>query len=291
MATRLIVVAVLTATIHLINTLIYGVRLSGVQTRRLATAISLFNVIFLISSAAHTIQAPLLSTIVEGAINRGLAGAAHPERVEEVVASPFYQAQLGILADDIRLVILAATFGTVVGAFLIPVFVQVFSRVILVFDEVGSVPRLAARVLFSPRKVWRSLTGAQLPGMEAIRGAARERLPIPKGFLVANVFVTGIYTIGVLSALYAGALFPQYRTTAVLLSAIVNGFATVLVATVVDPTAARLTDQAMRGERSRRDVKLMVMWLAVTRFLGTLLAQVLFIPAALMIRWVAQLLV
>jgi hypothetical protein len=116
-------------------------------------------------------------------------------------------------------------------------------------------------------------------------------LPIPKGFLVANVIVTGIYTIGVLSALYAGALFPQYRSTAVLLSAIVNGFATVLVATIVDPTAARITDQALRGERSVRDVKLVVMWLAVTRFLGTLLAQVLFMPAALLIRWVAQLLV
>lgn len=291
MATRLIVVAVLTATIHLINTLIYGARLSGVQTRRLATAISLFNIVFLISSAAHTIQAPLLSTVVEGAVNRGLAGAAHPERIDEVVASPFYQAQLGILADDLRLVILAATFGTVVGAFLIPVFVQVFSRVILTFDEVGSVPRLMVRMLLAPRKVWRSLSQAEMPGVEALRGAVRERLPIPKCFLVANVFVTGIYTIGVLSALYAGALFPQYRTTAVLLSGIVNGFATVLVATVVDPAAARLTDQALRGERSQRDVKLMMMWLAVTRFLGTLLAQVLFIPAALLIRWVAQLLV
>lgn len=151
-------------------------------------------------------------------------------------------------------------------------------------------PRLMVRMLLAPRKAWRSLSQAEMPGMEALRGAVRERLPIPKCFLVANVFVTGIYTIGVLSALYAGALFPQYRTTAVLLSGIVNGFATVLVATVVDPAAARLTDQALRGERSQRDVKLMVMWLAVTRFFGTLLAQVLFIPAALLIRWVAQLL-
>ena len=289
--TRLLVVAALTALIHMINTLIYGVRLSGIQTRRLATAISLFNVIFLVSSTAHMIQAPLLSTIVERAINAGLGSAAHPEQVEVLVQSPFYQAQLEMLADDIRLVILAATFGTVIGALLIPVFVQLFSRAILVFDQVGSVPRLVVMAVFSPRKVWRSMAGVHLPRATAIRSAARERLPIPKGFLVANVMVTGIYTIGVLSALYAGALFPQYRSTAVLLSAIVNGFATVLVATIVDPTAARITDQALRGERSERDVKLMVMWLAVTRLLGTLLAQVLFIPAALLIRWVAQLLV
>jgi hypothetical protein len=289
--TRLLVVAALTALIHMINTLIYGVRLAGIQTQRLATAISLFNVIFLVSSTAHMLQAPLLSTIVERAINVGLGGAAHPERVEILVESPFYQAQLEMLAADIRLVILAASFGTVVGTLLIPVFVQLFSRVILVFNQVGSVPRLVALAVFSPRKIWRSMAGVHLPRATAIRSAARERLPIPKGFLVANVIVTGIYTIGVLSALYAGALFPQYRSTAVLLSAIVNGFATVLVATIVDPTAARITDQALRGERSVRDVKLVVMWLAVTRFLGTLLAQVLFMPAALLIRWVAQLLV
>lgn len=291
MATRLLIVAVLTALIHLINTLIYGVRLSGIQTQRLATAISLFNVIFLVSSTAHMIQAPLLSTIVERAINRGLGQAAHPERIDDLVQTAFYQAQLQILADDIRLVILAATLGTIIGAVLIPVFVQVFSRAILVFDEVGSVPRMAAMVVFSPRRIWRSLTGVHLPRAAAVRNATLERLPIPKGFLLANVVVTGIYTTGVLSALYAGALFPQYRSTAVLLSAIVNGFATVLVATIVDPTAARITDQALRGERGERDVKLMVMWLALSRFAGTLLAQVLFIPAALVIRWVAQLLV
>ncbi|MBE0466864.1 MAG: lipid II flippase Amj family protein [Candidatus Desulforudis sp.] len=291
MATRLLVVAVLTALIHLINTLIYGVRLSGIQTQRLATAISLFNVIFLVSSTAHMIQAPLLSTIVERAINRGLGQAAHPERIDDLVQTAFYQAQLQILSDDIRLVILAATLGTIIGAVLIPVFVQVFSRAILVFDEVGSVPRMAAMVVFSPRRIWRSLTGVHLPRAAAVRNATLERLPIPKGFLLANVVVTGIYTTGVLSALYAGALFPQYRSTAVLLSAIVNGFATVLVATIVDPTAARITDQALRGERGERDVKLMVLWLALSRFTGTLLAQVLFIPAALVIRWVAQLLV
>lgn len=291
MITRLIIVAALTALIHLINTLIYSVRLSGVRTRRLATAISLFNVIFLISSTAHMIQAPLLSTIVERAINEALAQTAHPERVAEVVQTAFYQTQLEMLAGEIRLVILAATLGTVLGMILIPLFVPLFSRTILVFDQVGSVPRLLGMALFSPRRVWRILAGARLPRPKNLRGAALERLPIPKEFLVTNVIVTGIYTTGVLSALYAGALFPQYRSTAVLLSAIVNGFATVLVATVVDPTAARITDQAMEGQRSERDVKVMVMWLAVTRLLGTLLAQLLFIPAALVIRWVAQLLV
>ncbi|MDA8097884.1 MAG: lipid II flippase Amj family protein [Clostridia bacterium] len=289
--TRLLIVIALTSVIHLINTLIYSVRLSGVRTQRLATAISLFNVIFLISSTANMIQAPLLSAIVERSINTALDGVAVPGRLNEFVDTPAYQVQLGLLAEDIRLVILAATLGTIIGALMIPTFVRVFSRLILIFDEIGSVPRLVLLILFSPRRLRRAMDYVQVPSMSEIRRTAHERIGLPKGFLVFNVVVTGIYTTGVLSALYAGALFPDYRSTAVLLSAIVNGFATVLLATIVDPTAARITDQAIRGVRPERDVQMMVFWLAVSRLAGTVLAQLLFVPAALLIRFVAQLIV
>ncbi|KUK40790.1 MAG: hypothetical protein XD69_1163, partial [Clostridia bacterium 62_21] len=76
-----------------------------------------------------------------------------------------------------------------------------------------------------------------------------------------------------------------------LLAPLVNGVATVLAATVVDPTAAMITDQALRGVRGEEDVKLMVMYLALTRLLGTMLAQVLFLPAAEAIYLVARLIV
>jgi len=71
----------------------------------------------------------------------------------------------------------------------------------------------------------------------------------------------------------------------------VNGAATILAATVVDPTAAMITDQALRGQRPERDVKSTVAFLALTRLLGTLLAQILFVPAAWLVRWVTALIV
>ncbi|MDI6711349.1 MAG: lipid II flippase Amj family protein [Thermoanaerobacterales bacterium] len=277
---RLLIVAGLTALIHAVNTLIYGVRLSGVRTERLATAISLFNVVFLVASTANMVQAPLLASIVDRAINAGLSAGG--------VGSPVYQQHLAVLEEDMRVVILAATAGTLLGALAIPPFVQLFSRIILLFDEVGSVPRLAGMVLFSPRRVYRFFAQARIPRATALRAAVQTR-GLPKTFLIMNVLVIGIYTIGVLSALYAGALFPEFRSTATLLSGIVNGIATVLVATIVDPTAARITDQALRGVRPESDVKSMVACLAGTRLLGTLLAQILLLPAAEWIRFVAQL--
>lgn len=290
MTTSFVLVLFLTVLIHLINTLIYSARWAGVKTGRLATAYSLFNIIFLIASTANTIQAPLLSSLVEHTINRGLAtlGSHLPDDI--LIQMPAYRQELGILEYKIRLVILAATVGTVIGGLLLPPFVRLFARTILLFEEVGSVPRLFLLVL-RPRRFWGALKAMRPASPSSLRRVIGQKLGLPKGFLLLNIFISGIYTTGVLSALYAGALFPHYRTTATLLSPIVNGLATVLLATVVDPTAAVITDQALRGRREEKDVRQMVAYLALTRFLGTLLAQLLFVPAAWLIRGVAQLLV
>ena len=102
---------------------------------------------------------------------------------------------------------------------------------------------------------------------------------IPKGFLVLNVLVTSIYTIGVLCSLLAAALLPDLRATAIMLSGIVNGLATILMATVVDPKSAQITDQAYQGTRPISDVKSVVFGLLVGRIFGTLIiAQILLIP-------------
>ncbi|MEW6183500.1 MAG: lipid II flippase Amj family protein [Bacillota bacterium] len=280
----------LTVLVHLINTLIYSVRLSGVRTGRLATAYSLFNIIFLIASSANMIQAPLLSSLVERAINRGIAALPSRASLDVLLASPVYQQELLSLDHSIRLVIIAATVGTILGGLLIPAFVQVFSRAILLFEEIGSVPRLIIFSL-SPRRFYKALKTMRPAAPQTLRKVIRERSGIPKGFLVLNIVVTGVYTTGVLSALYAGALFPHYRATATLLSGIVNGVAAVLLATAVDPTVAMITDQALRGKREEKDVRQMATYLAVTRFLGTLLAQVIFVPGAILIKFVAELIV
>ncbi|MGO0122542.1 lipid II flippase Amj family protein [Desulfothermobacter acidiphilus] len=290
MTVSLILVLVLTALIHLINTLIYSARWAGVKTGRLATAYSLFNIIFLIASTANTVQAPLLSSLVERTINQGLAALGSHLPDDLLLQMPVYQHELHLLEHQIRWVILSATLGTVVGGVLLPPFVRLFSRTILLFEEVGSVPRLFFLAL-SPRRFWNALKVMRPASPGSLRRVMAHKLGLPKGFLLLNIFISGIYTTGVLSALYAGALFPHYRTTATLLSPIVNGVATVLLAMVVDPTAAVITDQALQGKREEKDVRQMVAYLAITRFLGTILAQLLFVPSAWLIRAVAELLV
>ncbi|MCL6447477.1 MAG: lipid II flippase Amj family protein [Armatimonadetes bacterium] len=285
MTAYLTAVTVLTAIIHLVNTLIYAVRLAGVRTQRLAMAISLFNVIFLIASTANLIQAPLMSAIVENAINAGLKYSGGGD----LLTNPFYQAQLAVLDRQIRVVILASTAGTILGGLLIPTTVKIFVRGIMLLEDTGSVPRILLKILLAPRSLFRLAKAVQLPQPGRFRDSLCEPLRIPVHFLMANILVTGIWTTGVLSALYAGALNPQFRSTAALTSGIVNGVATVLAATVVDPTAAMITDQALRGVREEKDVRQMAIYLALTRLLGTLLAQAFFIPGAWIIVYVVRL--
>jgi hypothetical protein len=279
---RLLAVAVLTALIHLINTLIYSVRVAGVRTGRPATAMSLFNIVFLISSTANLVQGPLLATMVEGAIHKGGAGAITGALEREMAFPPRYFAQIGALAEDFRLVMLSAAVGTVLGAALMTTFTGVFARSIDIFEKTGSISKMLYRLLFLKD------SGDSAPAPPGDKGPGSTlRTGLPVLFLAANILVTGIFTTGVLSALFAGALYPGYRASATMLASLVNGVAQVLFATVVDPAAARITDQALRGERDEAQVGKMALYLAGTRLLGTILAQAIFVPAAYLIRFVA----
>ena len=51
----------------------------------------------------------------------------------------------------------------------------------------------------------------------------------PWRIFILNIFAVAILTIGVLSAVYASYLNPDYRSTASNLSAFINGFATILM--------------------------------------------------------------
>jgi hypothetical protein len=307
---RIQLVALLTAVIHLTDTLFYAVRLSGVKTRRLITALSLYQLVALLAGVANMIQAPLLSAIVEQAINAGQID---------------HQAHLDYLLGGIRLIILAGSAGTVAAALIAPIFIFFMNRAVFIFERTGSLMRLILLLLSPARHVrllrevaaafgrrragqpWGKAPGAA-PGalgvqrlgrrpVGALPHTARHRSllhrglaifadmlyrgrPLPPSLFLVHILVVSIWTNGVLAALYAGALLPAYRSTATLLSGIVNGIAAVLSNFLIDPVTAVITDQSLHGIRDERDMIVLTYWLMFTRLLGTILAQLLFIPTA-----------
>ena len=280
---RFHLVALLTALIHLIGTLVYVARFSGVKTKRLATAFSLYQVISLVAMTANMVQAPLLSLTVEEAISTGQI---------------YQQAYLFDLEHHMRLIMLAATGGTALAGLFGPFFLFLFSRTIFLFEKIGSLPAMILSLL-SPSNFFRVMRQLCLALAYLIKSYSRRLagfgliLPVtrfrqwffPVKLFVINILVVGIWTTGVLSSLYAGALIPAYRATATELSGIVNLIAVFLDTFLVDPVTAVITDNALRGARPESEILHLTFWLILSRLLGTLFAQLLFLPAVQLVKY------
>ena len=92
-----------------------------------------------------------------------------------------------------------------------------------------------------------------------------------------------MWSVGVFAALYAGYLRPDLRVTASQLSAVVNGLATILMFTFIDPYLSLMTDDVAAGKVEESYFRRSVVWLTGSRLVGTVLAQILLVPAALWI--------
>ncbi len=272
-SSQLVLALVLNCIVQAIQIGAYAARLAGVKSGRIGTSISLFNLFVTASRFANLIYAPMLGTISDR--------AAHAMR------DPLLRGAVdGQFSLQLRLIVLAGTLGTIVGALLLPTFTYLFLRGVSSFERLGSVPRAIARI-GDPRVIGDVLRSMRPPPRNLLN---RFRIhDVPAGLLVGNVVVTGIYAIGVVAAVYASVLDPSVARTATLLSGIVNGIATIAFALVVDPTSAYITDQAVKGERPVGDVKAMVFYLALTAIVGTLLSQLILYPAAVFIGTVAHL--
>lgn len=245
---------ILTALINVVDTLSYSVRLSSVRSGNFALSLSLFNLIVLLSRTANTLQGPLLGGLMDYSIKSG------------------YNPIL-----EVRQVIFATTLGTLLGIFFIPTFLKFFSKAIKRLEITGSIPDLVVQSL-NIGNIRRMAKNTVKPSKRMISGLGFSN--IPKKLLLLNMLITGIYTIGVLSAYYATIFIPENRLAASASSGIINGVASVLLTIFIDPKAALITDEVYRGKREYKDVKALVVMLIVTKLLGTILGQVLIIPAA-----------
>jgi len=97
-----------------------------------------------------------------------------------------------------------------------------------------------------------------------------------------------VLTVGVLSSLYAGYINPDLRTTSSTLSSVINGGATILMFVFIDPYLSGLTDDVIIGKCSEIIFRQFIIWMIVARLIGTLIAQIIFVPSAELISIIAQ---
>ncbi len=264
MTNQVIAVLILVFLINLITTLSYSVRIVGIRTGRIAVSFALFNILVLVSRTAYGFQAPLLAKTVEKNI---LSGA-------------------GENLWEFRLIILAGTFATIAGGFLIPTFQRMLSVAVEKFSIYKSVPSLIIHS-FSKAGISSLKDNIAIPSARNVAELSFRR-DFPWKVFVMNVIAVAIITVGVLAALYAGYFNPEFRTTASSLSAIINGVATILMFIFIDPFLSVMTDDVVLGKTKESLFRKYIVYMVFARVLGTLLAQLIFLPSARLIAAVAE---
>jgi len=262
---QLLIICLLTAGINLIGTMAYGARIAGVRTRRIAMSFALFNILVLVSRLSNSVLAPFLAKRIELRLGDG-GGEA--------------------LLGDFRLVLWSAAIAVFVGILLVPTAQRLFARAIGYFQEHRSTTRLLLRSA-TPSGLRTIRDSLALPHKEVLLGLTRER-GVSWAVLLANCLAQALLTVGVLASLYAGYLNPEFRVTASQLSAVVNGFATILLFALIDPQLSVMTDDVVEGRVSEPLFRRTIVWISFSRLAGTVLAQVLFLPSAMAIAWVAN---
>ncbi|CDO34186.1 lipid II flippase Amj family protein [Novosphingobium sp. KN65.2] len=264
MDVQLVVICLLTAGINLIGTLAYAARIAGVRTRRIAMSFALFNILVLVSRTSNSFLGPFLA-----------------KRIENRLATGGGDALLG----DFRMVLMSATLAVAIGIALIPTSQRLFVNAIGYFQRHRSTSRMVLRAA-SPAGLRSIRTSIRAPRYEHIRELTKPR-GVGWGVLVANCLAQALITVGVLASLYAGYLNPQYRVTASQLSAVINGFATILLFALIDPQLSVMTDDVVEGRVSDPLFRRTIIWISFSRLAGTVLAQAFFVPAASLVAWIA----
>jgi len=263
MTSQIALVLALTFLINLITTLSYSVRIVGIRTGRIAVSFALFNILVLVSRTANGFQAPLLASTIEKNINSGA----------------------GSNLFDFRLIILSCTIATVFGGLMIPTFQRVLSIAVDKFSIYKSVPKV---LFYSLSKSGLSSIKENIviPSAKNITSVDLKN-DFPWKVFIMNVVAVAIITIGVLSSLYAGYFNPEFRTTASSLSAIINGFSTILMFVFIDPFLSVMTDDVVLGKTSESRFRRYIVYMVFARVIGTVIAQIMLVPAAKIIALVA----
>lgn len=262
MINYLITIFFLTMIIHTAETLSYSLRYAGVKINKIAVALSLTGIMVLVSRTANLIQAPLTAKFIDFA------------RID-----PTFNV-LGYL----RIILIAASVGTFIAIVLFPTFVNIWMRVISKLEIAGSLPRLISSVSVAQLRNTKHYIAKPTFRFREFR-----YLGISKRFIFLNVIVTAIYTVGVLSSLYAAHLVPELSTMASQSSGLINGIATILLTIFIDPQVGLITDRALNHETYRERLGKIYLLLMGSRLLGTLVAQALILPASYFISVIIRL--
>jgi hypothetical protein len=261
---QLVLLIIFTFIIHLIGTFAYSTRIAATRTGQIALSFAMFNVMILISRISNSFQAPLLA-----------------KRVEENLDIYINNIEL-----DFRLILFSSTVATIFGILFTPTFQRILTNSVKKLSYYKSIPKLIFKGI--SLKGFVSIKNSfKIPSIDNIKGFFNND-KIPLKFIIFNMLATAVWTVGVIASIYAGYLEPELRATSGQLSSVINGLATIMLVLFIDPRVAMITDDVSNNLQTEGYLRRTLVALLVARLLGTLLAQIILVPSAMIIVSVAN---
>jgi len=261
---RLIIIFVITFFINFLSVSSASLRFAGIKTNSITTSLSLSNIILLITRLANLFQTPFLGSMID---------------------LSFKNNQTDTLLLKLHVIIFSATLGTLVGILFFNTFENIFIKWINLFNKTLSIPKTFYYLIY-PKTYISIVKSISKVNFYLDKKELRE---IPKVIIFSSLFVSAFWTTGVLSAMYASVLVPEYSRTATILSGIVNGIATILFTIFLDPIIAHITDKVYNNQKDIKFLYNAVFLMLVFTLLGTILAQFVLKPGAIVISFITKL--
>ncbi|MCB1077062.1 MAG: DUF2837 family protein, partial [Verrucomicrobiae bacterium] len=167
----------------------------------------------------------------------------------------------------------AASIAPLIGIALISPFQRFVTHAVERFEKKGAMLQFAV-FLCSPVEATALVKCAAIPSKEDWRSFTGSAQSLPWGVFAMNT----LPATGMLSALYAGVLAPEYRMTTGQLSAMVNFAGKLLLFALVEPYLSHLTDTISSGETPPGRLRLHVAAMGGSRLLGTILVHLILLP-------------
>lgn len=260
----LLMVGFLTLSIHFLNTVSLSVRMVGIETKKMAATYSVYNIIFLLTRFANTLQAPLLSKSIE----------------LEIIANKLPN-------DALFYFLIGLSFiGAFSGIFSINFTINSMSQVVQRAHHQNSITRLFRELSF--KKV-RLIFKSPLVSEGILNFSENYSLKgMPVRMIFFNLMIRSVLTVSVLSCLYAGYLSPSLRGTCISLNGFIVGFATVLSMLITEPHIGILADKVAFHGMDKSYFKRYLKLVIVARVIGTGLGIFLLIPVAHVVVFLAE---
>ncbi|RAS76345.1 lipid II flippase family protein [Priestia endophytica] len=258
-----VLIMVLTGVIHFVETSCYSIRFGGVKLKKIAVSLSIASAVLLIARTSNLSQSMLLGNMVDS-VDEGMEGS---------------------IVLSFRLILLSASIGTLISIVAYPTMAKLSPLLIKRFEIEGSLMNLMTLTNIKKlRYVPSYIRKPRITVMQRLRIGG-----IPKRMMLTNIFVTSVYTTGVLSALYASILDPAHSATSIMSAGIINGVATILFTLCLDPPIALLTERALIEDTGSSAMTRTYIFLMISRLIGTLVSQIFFLPAAVLITYISKL--